>query len=97
MQSFYRADVCLLVGVCVCVRINKKEQVNIMQELLVVPDLMTRWRCGRRSVENRTRRYAKPRLKFIRLSSKLLFRPEDVIEYEKSFLLNPMKSERPAL
>jgi hypothetical protein len=62
-------------------------------ELWVIEDLMRRWHCGRRTVASKTRRYARPRLKFVRLANKLFFRPEDVVAYEQLHLMNASKNE----
>ena len=67
-----------------------------MEPLLVIEDLMARWHVGRRTISNRTRRYTKPRLKFVRLANKLYFRPEDVVAYENLHVLNGSKNDRPA-
>jgi hypothetical protein len=67
-----------------------------MEQLLVIEDLMQRWRCSKRTIADRTRRYSKPRLKFVRLTNKQYFRPEDVIAYENLHLLNASKNDRPA-
>lgn len=83
------------VGVCLCIcDYKQKAKVNIVEQLLVVQDLMARWRCTKRTIENKTRRHCKPRLKFVRLAHKQFFRPEDVVAFENLHLMNPMGNER---
>ena len=77
-------------------KLRKAVTMEKLLELWVTEDLMKRWHCGRRSVANRTRRYEKPRLKFIRFANKLFFRPEDVFAYESLHLMHSSKNEKQA-